>query len=691
MNNNYIVWDIETESLTPKQIYCIGTKRPSIDAEVFTKFHLTNSAGPNHKALNLINSAGLNITHNGIGFDIPVVEKLLGKVTSKCIDTLLLSKIIYSTDELYDIDRGVTNMPPKLWGRHSLEAFGWRLGQGKLEYDDWSKLSSKMVDYCAGDCLVTEKLYNHLISLTNYPDDSVIELEEKVARIIYEQSYYGFYMDVPKTEELNRKLLLEKLQLKQELTKVFKPKYLPDGPLKKTNKLLNRREWLENPSYKFWTVYNTFQVQYTFYKNGKIKFPKKPLKWHDRPMRFIIKQTQGEYQPIKLEVFNPGSRQHIRLWLKHDHGYSFPFYTPKGNAKVDVDSLTNLDHVAGKMLVRYLKVVKDQGQVGGAEGSFLKNLRPDGTVTSRIDTNGTVTGRFTSSKINLNQIPAQKEFRELFSAPQGWTFIGTDFSGQENVNLAEMLYKYDNGRLDEIIAQGSKDKGTDLHSLNAKACNVSRVDAKPLWFGFLYGSSETLTGYTLLGNEDYSNYTEAEWDAISEKLERRLIVLNDETLYPIKKDMLVPYTPQLVKQALFGKHTQEKLIASTTGLAELIKDLTKEAKRNGYVTMLGGRKIPIRHAHATLNSQLQGMGAEAMKYYLVFIHDAFKEAGLVHGRDFIQQATIYDEVDFICKDEYVEVLTKTLQDTYEKVSTHLGMQCTYTGEVLTGNSWQDCH
>ena len=46
-----------------------------------------------------------------------------------------------------------------------------------------------------------------------------------------------------------------------------------------------------------------------------------------------------------------------------------------------------------------------------------------------------------------------------------------------------MLYPYDNGRLYDIIKSGDKDKGTDLHSLNAKACNVNRNDAKPLWFG----------------------------------------------------------------------------------------------------------------------------------------------------------------------------------------------------------------
>lgn len=223
-----------------------------------------------------------------------------------------------------------------------------------------------------------------------------------------------------------------------------------------------------------------------YLKNNTYKPPgKRSLKWFTTPHRTIHVTRNGDYQQIVYTQFNPGSRSHIRKWMEDDYSYKFPYYTPKGGVKVDVESLENMEHPAGKLLKRYLKVSKDQSQVGGAEGSLIKNYDPiKCTVRSRTDTNGTVTGRFTSSSINLAQIPAQAEFRELFSAPKGWSFVGTDFSGQENVNLAEMLYPYDNGRLDEIISAGDKDKGTDLHSLNAKACGISRGDAKPLWFGF---------------------------------------------------------------------------------------------------------------------------------------------------------------------------------------------------------------
>ena len=155
------------------------------------------------------------------------------------------------------------------------------------------------------------------------------------------------------------------------------------------------------------------------YKNGKTKLVKvNTIKWFATPHRTVLVTRSGKHQPIKYEAFNPGSRAHIVKWMEEDHGYVFPFYTPAGGPKVDPDSLNTMDNPAGQKLLRYLKVVKDQSQLGGADGSLIKNYNEaQQTVRSRTDTNGTITGRFTSSSINLAQIPAQQEFRELFSAP----------------------------------------------------------------------------------------------------------------------------------------------------------------------------------------------------------------------------------------------------------------------------------
>lgn len=266
-----------------------------------------------------------------------------------------------------------------------------------------------------------------------------------------------------------------------------------------------------------------------------------------------------------------------------------------------------------------------------------------------------------------------------------------DFDGQENINLAESLYPFDNGALWNIIQHGSKSDGTDLHSINAKYCGISRSDAKPLWFGFLYGSSATLTGYTLLGTKPFTSYTQKEYSNMETKLLKRTQELNGNLFYPIKKGKLVRMSPQLVKQALFGKKVQADLVSNTKGLSELIKHLKKTYKQTGYVSTLGGRKLTSDSDHKLLNYSSQGQGAESMKYYLTTIYNEFTKAGLVFGIDYKIQAVIYDEVDLIVKQEHVETIRTILLRAYATVSRILNMKCTYTGEVMTGSNWGQCH
>lgn len=295
-----------------------------------------------------------------------------------------------------------------------------------------------------------------------------------------------------------------------------------------------------------------------------------------------------------------------------------------------------------------------------------------------------------NSSVNLNQIPSQQEFRELFSAPEGWAFIGTDFDGQENINMAELLFPFDGGKLYDIITNGKKSDGTDLHSLNAKAMGVTRDEGKAIWFGFAYGSSETLTGYTILGaNGHFDNFTSEEHGKAMDKLAKRKVVINDVELYPIKKGFYIPYNDRLAVYMLFGKQVQSRLIQSTEGLGELIHHLTKKVTEQGYATTLLGRRIPAESPHVALNYHAQGMGAEAMKVYLMLLQQK-----LQHLCPFTQarhQATIYDEVDFIAKNEVVEEVKQAMLTNYADVSRYLGMKCTYTGEVMTGPSWWDCH
>jgi hypothetical protein len=222
---------------------------------------------------------------------------------------------------------------------------------------------------------------------------------------------------------------------------------------------------------------------------------------------------------------------------------------------------------------------------------------------------------------------------------------------------------------------------------------ISRGDGKAVWFGKLYGSSSTLTGYTILGNKPYTDYTEKEFKATKKKLQRRVLKLpGDPTVYyPIAKDQLIIFSDTLVVQSIFGEHIQAKLTENTIGLDKLEAALKIQYKESQSVTTKGGRVLAVGSPHKMLNYSCQGANAEAMKYYLVEINKQFNLHGLIQGVHLVQQAVIYDEVDLIVRDDKVELVKSILLEAYTTISRQLNMKVTFTGEVLSGPDWWSCH
>lgn len=431
---NVATIDIETP-LIPKEygidgidkIFCIAVKSNKAPTRIFTYLYHPMSSGNLKSALDYINKHDYVIGHNICQFDIPVIELLVGKITAKPIDTYLDSVVMYSTDELYSIDRGIKEMPPRLWGSYSLKAFGYRLDDYKIEFEQFDKLTSEMLTYCIKDTELSFKLFEFNQSQPNYPAASIRELEYNTARIITEQERFGFYFDIEAAKKLAVTMKFQKMNLEHQLLKVFKPKFLPEGPTKVPSKDRRNKAYVKDT--EFVSPFNKLRYirQYKITKNGKYQFPpKNKIKWFDTPHRLVYTYTLGEYQPIKLTKFDPGSRHKIRHWLKEDLGFEFTTYTEKGTPKVEAEALENMEHPSGKLMREYLKLVKDLSQLETGDGSLITNYREHNhTLTSNINTNGTVTGRFTSSNINLNQIPSQQEFRELFTAPTYYVFEDT--------------------------------------------------------------------------------------------------------------------------------------------------------------------------------------------------------------------------------------------------------------------------
>ena len=165
--NQMLVFDIETNGLLHDvyEIHCIAIY-DSTKEESFVFNDRGGSCQPITEALHWLTSADVIAGHNIIGYDLPVLRKVYPwfEYNGDVLDTLVLSRLYHPNLMEIDKRRNVPRMPMQLYGRHSLEAYGYRLGEYKGEYgktSDWKQWSQEMQDYCEQDVKVTTKLCEH--------------------------------------------------------------------------------------------------------------------------------------------------------------------------------------------------------------------------------------------------------------------------------------------------------------------------------------------------------------------------------------------------------------------------------------------------------------------------------------------------------------------------------------------------
>jgi hypothetical protein len=161
-----LVFDIETNGLYDDvtHIHCIGIH--DLDAKETYVFNDQGNAQPITKGVQLLEDADSIIGHNIVGYDIPVIRKLYPWFTPSgaVMDTLVLSRIYHADILKVDQKRRWNHMPLQLYGRHSLESYGYRLGEYKGNFgktSDWKEWSEDMQEYMMQDVRVTHKLWDH--------------------------------------------------------------------------------------------------------------------------------------------------------------------------------------------------------------------------------------------------------------------------------------------------------------------------------------------------------------------------------------------------------------------------------------------------------------------------------------------------------------------------------------------------
>lgn len=161
-----LIFDLETDGLLSNvtTIHCLAIY------DIATKETITyNDKGnkePIVRGIQRLEDANCIIGHNIIGFDCPVIRKLYPWWNNPgvVVDTLLLSRLYHADMISLDKKHNWKNMPLQLYGRHSLESYGYRLGEFKGSFgktSDWKEWSQEMEDYCTQDVHVTTKLWKH--------------------------------------------------------------------------------------------------------------------------------------------------------------------------------------------------------------------------------------------------------------------------------------------------------------------------------------------------------------------------------------------------------------------------------------------------------------------------------------------------------------------------------------------------
>jgi len=439
-----IILDIEANGLRPDTIWVIVAKEIGNDGT--NSVFLADEIGRFGDWCR-DNDVSCIIGHNVLGYDIPVMERLIPnfKWEGEVEDTLVMSRLAN----------------PQREGGHSLASWGDRLLFPKGEHSEWDKFSWEMVEYCQRDVDVTLKTYEQLkIELDGFSSESV-KLEHDIARIIHEQVENGWTLD-----ERKANLLLG--ELRQKL-------FITEQKVRETFKPLPVFVELVYPSDK---KYN---------KDGSIS--KRYQNQLDKGAHFNSKKEWGY---ITYPLFNLGSRQQIGRYLQH-FGWKPKQFTDKGSVIVNEAVLTSVNIPEAKMIAEYLMLQKRVAQVQ----SWVDAVEIDGRVHGYVNPIGAVTGRMTHSKPNLAQVPASyspygKECREVWVVPKGKCLVGMDASGLELRMLAH--YMNDEEYTNEVIHG-------DIHTANQMAAGLqSRDSAKTFIYAFLYGAGDEKIGSIVDGS-----------------------------------------------------------------------------------------------------------------------------------------------------------------------------------------------
>ena len=487
-----LVFDVESNGLLSEatKIWCMVIQDVATGKQIEVVFDNTPTTTPkqaeqqrknncNQTALALsgiYNQTTEIIGHNIIDYDLPLLEKLFGYTPNDNItitDTLILSRL-GNPDRLRPSQMARDGVKA---GPHSLAAWGYRVGVGKPEHEDWSTFSDDMLHRCREDVRINAKILPLLLTECAGFGES-IPIEHEVQRIISQQERTGVYFDrdraVEYIEQLRSKVCTIDERLVRRLPRharrvgvsVTKP-FKKDGTLSKMVE-----DWRIDP----------FDPEHPMDMTGI------EASWVGGPF------TRIEYYQTDLN-----SDKQVKEWLlsigwKPKEWNISKLTGDKTSPKLTPDSFVSLPENLGVLLKERVTWRHRASQIQG----WVDRCRDDHCLPAGANPLGTNTGRMRHrTVVNVPKaadfIPFGKEMRSLFESRPGRRFVGHDASGLELRMLAHYL---DDKDYTEQILNG------DIHSYNQRLAGLpTRDSAKTFIYAFIYGAGDAKLGSIINGSK----------------------------------------------------------------------------------------------------------------------------------------------------------------------------------------------
>lgn len=425
------------------------------------------------EALKILDEAETIIGHNIIRYDIPMLEKFYGWQapdirSGKIRDTLVMSKMGYTA--LREKDKRVAWRNPAFprgeTGKHSLRAWGYRIGKHKghvNDTEDFSVCDEEMLRYCERDVEVNNTLFRVFESSWALEIDDAVQMEHEFFYWLERMTEAGWALDTEHARDFIIRLQAEKEELDAALFDLFPPVTLPPS---------NVAPWEEGN--RWWS-------------------PK------------ALKTKEKTY------AFNPASAAQVIWNLNKKYGWTPKRFTDKGNPVLNDEVLSSLEFPEAKQLTRVAMISKRLSSLVGKSG-YITLLGDDGRLHGEIDHCGAVSHRCTHRRPNQanatgNGAEYGEDIRKCFTVPKGYKLVGADASALELCMLANRMAKYDGGSYAETVVSG------DPHTRNWQAASLdewiaqepgeSEADwhkrirnqyGKRMTYGLMYGAGDQKLG-----------------------------------------------------------------------------------------------------------------------------------------------------------------------------------------------------